>query len=563
MPIQRINPDGTVRIYNSKTNEVKDIDASELSKYSPTLENDYQVIQSLKSGNATLDSLSAEQRKPLIGILEASGVTSESKKKKESEDVKTELATKAQALLDTLEHGKTGKLKGQAYKDALNFVSSQYAAAKGFGEGGKALTAPELTTLGGQIPVIKQRGQSFFDKLTGNIPTQTGEVTDKEATLKRKAMIALAVAQGKEIDPNLLNQTNEEGFDFSSFMKGDIQTAKDLVTAGRELPKQGGLLKLIMQNPGQFAEQTAQGIGEDIGQAVQDPAGTLYRNPLSSILNLVGAGGLLKNVAKKGVTKASTEGLAQTTDDLVSPASDDLLQKMLNIPKQTGSNLRGGLREIDVGPTVYGPKQEARIGETLDKLGIKGSPNQQYAQLYPKMSQLGDQIQATLEKNPKVVNIKQVEEDFMLNLEDQLRSKNLTAPAAKKEIRGYLSDLYGSKINQETISTPELFKLKQKVNQDFKSVKKKIDAGSSLNDREKVIAASRQTLDDILANKHPDVKEATLMQSDLYDAAESLHKARGKKPSLNFFGQRIPVPFGQQMQGGQDLVGRLLQGRRP
>lgn len=141
-------------------------------------------------------------------------------------------------------------------------------------------------------------------------------------------------------------------------------------------------------------------------------------------------------------------------------------------------------------------------------------------------------------------NSTKIVSDFEVNLSDQLRSKNLTTKAAKNEIVGYLTDLHGAKLTGH-INTPELFKLKQNVNKDYQSVAKKIDTGTTLNDREKVIVVARQTLDDIITAEHPAVKDATRMQSHLYDAAESLHKSRGSNArgfGVSVLGKYLGLP---------------------
>mgnify|MGYP001569842618 CR=1 FL=1 len=75
MPISRINPDGTVKIYNKKTKEIKDVAPEELAKFNPALENDYQVLLSLKEGKTSLSDLPAEQKPLFTGALQASGFT--------------------------------------------------------------------------------------------------------------------------------------------------------------------------------------------------------------------------------------------------------------------------------------------------------------------------------------------------------------------------------------------------------------------------------------------------------------------------------------------------------
>jgi hypothetical protein len=175
------------------------------------------------------------------------------------------------------------------------------------------------------------------------------------------------------------------------------------------------------------------------------------------------------------------------------------------------------------------------------------------------MQSLGDEIDTILQQNPKTLSLeKNIKPDFMTNLKSMMRTKELNTKEAQKEINGYLSDLYditGHNLGDE-ITTPELFRMKVDINSDYQKVKDKIDKGVALNAREKVISAARKTVDDIIANAHPDVKERTLLQSALYDAAPSLSRARFNPPTLRVAGTSIP---GQASQKAAELGGAALQ----
>jgi hypothetical protein len=567
-PTPQYNPNEVVTITNKKTGDVKRVSRAELPSYG--LPSTYQspvdtYAKSVMSGAQDVSGVPAQYKTGVTTVLNNNNYTgakptpsADELKKKSAHN---ELLQNAQNVLNVLNEGKGGKLQGQAYKDALDFASSKYAASSGFGEGGKSLTGPELTVLGGAIPVIKQSGQNIIDKITGNMPPQRGHVVDDPATLERKMLIAVAELQGKKVDPSVLNNVQSKPSGVGGLLQNAGGDVKGMLNGLLNIP---ALAVKAVQHPDKIpggAVQVGKGVLNEYNQLAGKPleGGDIvsrigqhaYDHPVDTvadILPLLKAAQLAKG-AKVAQVATDANAVAKT-GEAAGP-----LQKAV---QQVGTNIRSNVRSIDVGPNLYGPQREARINQTLNNLGIKGSPADQYAQLQPKMSQLSDQIESHLTSNPQNASLGEITKDFKANLQDQLRTKNLQAPAAEKEISGYLSDLHGAKLS-DNISTYDLFKLKKQINQDYQGVAKKLNSGSPLNDREKVISAARQTLDDVIATKHPEVKQATLMQSDLYDATESLHKARNKKVGVRVFGNFVPVPGSHQLQAGKDAMGRALQ----
>lgn len=114
-------------------------------------------------------------------------------------EAKQDIYKNAKYMLSVIDQIEKGELEGDAADTALNFAASRYAASQGFEEGGKALTAPELTVLGGSIPIIKSRGQSWLDKMTGNIPSQTGKVDEDIDSIKAKMLLSMNYLDGKDV----------------------------------------------------------------------------------------------------------------------------------------------------------------------------------------------------------------------------------------------------------------------------------------------------------------------------------------------------------------------------
>lgn len=229
-----------------------------------------------------------------------------------------------------------------------------------------------------------------------------------------------------------------------------------------------------------------------------------------------------------------------------------------NVLKRAGDYLREDATKVRVKPNVWGAQKEKAIQETLNDLGIEGSPQQKYELLAPKMEELGNSISSELKANPKEIPFKNVISTFKDKLKSTIRTSDLTSTTAQKEIKGYLTDLYEAAdfSPNGNIGSEDFFALKKLVNEDYQGVAKKLANNTPLNDREKVIQVARQVFDDVVSANHPEVKQMTTMQSHLYDAASSLSKARDAVPTTRIAGTTIPTPI---IKGGEDRLGAMLQ----
>lgn len=568
-----MDPNELVTITNRKNKQIKQVKRAELPQYG--LPTDY---------NSPSDNFAKSIREGTGGITKVTDIPSDyqsgaafalnNQKFAPTDQEKKDISDTAKGVLDVLNKRKDYK-SDQDYNDALNYAASEYNT-RGFAKGGKNLTGTEKTILSGTL--INQGEQNanlaqwLTGKVTGYTPPKRGIVADDEQTLRNKMIAALQAAgedPGKyktQINQAISNAKDEPS-GFGGLVSNAAQDAKNIGNNILNLPKE--FIQEQMANPSQLPIATAAGmalrglpnivsnLNEDVGRPLEggDILGRMgqnaYKRPVGTALDVLPLIG-----AVKGLTAGDEIGAVKGMAGEGGAAS--------NLLPDIGGKLGGGLRRnvdnIQLPPSVYGAAKEAQVADTLDKLGINGSAAQKYAQLEPNIAKLGDQIEQQLLKEPKHINVSLIDDDFMKNLDDQLTTKNLNAKSAKKEISGYLQDLYGNKLS-DTISTYDLFKLKQKINRDYQGIAKKMERGTALNDREKVVSAARQTVDDIIANEHPAIKQATVMQSNLYDAAESLAKSRNKQTNIRLpFGVRVPLPD-ELIQKGEDYVGRKLQGR--
>lgn len=310
-------------------------------------------------------------------------------------------------------------------------------------------------------------------------------------------------------------------------IKGGVGTAAMFVP--------GGQSTLLAKTATSAAAGAAAGYGaSDKGEELES---TLGGATIGAVIPVAGSG--LKWLFSRG-GKEAAEATAKT-----------------NVIKRAGEYLREDATKIRAKPSVYGAKKEKAIQNTLNVLGIEGTPQQKYEALAPNMEKLGKQIGDEFVKNPKEIPFISVIKQFKEGLKSTIRTSELSSTTAQKEIKGYLTDLYevAGHDPKGTISNDAFFKLKQMVNEDYQGVAKKLLSNTPLSDREKVIQVARQVFDDVVAAANPEVKELTIMQSHLYDAADSLSKARDAVPTTRIMGTTVPTPV---LKGGEDKLGRVL-----
>ena len=195
---------------------------------------------------------------------------------------------------------------------------------------------------------------------------------------------------------------------------------------------------------------------------------------------------------------------------------------------------------IVLDPSIGAPAREKAVQQTVDTLVPGSTATEKYTNLQPTMDNLGQQIQTVMKNDPKTANITEIMGNYDKNLQSEgvYRNSDITGntsqkrDAIQKQAQSYITDLYNSARGETSdvvpsnISDQSLYTLKQQINADASSIFKKINNGTTLTDKDRVVLAARQTIDDTLTQLHPEVKQLTTTQSHLYDAKDSLFKGR-------------------------------------
>jgi len=280
---------------------------------------------------------------------------------------------------------------------------------------------------------------------------------------------------------------------------------------------------------------------------------------ISKINKLVKAGKTIKDVGQAvDPLRIVTKGVGKALNPTVAKAGEFI--------EDQGTAMRQGVSKIYMPADIYGAGKEAAVANTLDKRGLFGSAQAKYEKLQPVMEKIGGEIADQLDAKPVPIEKSMVDLAFKEKVASTLRTSDLSTPQAQKMMNKYLSDL--SDVPVDEMTSRDLFGLKRVVNGDTTQIYEKLSRGTPLTPKEQVILAFRNTLDDVIGQTNPEVKQLTIEQSHLYDAADSLNRSRKTVPTMRIAGTTVPASV---MQTGQDVAGvgtqalgkRLQNGRIP
>ncbi len=452
----------------------------------------------------------------------------------------------------------------QASQDINNFVAPSQSP-----------TAPAAASASQQpTDIYSQIGQGAANLLGGIVRpfADTGRniLTAAATPLAVGANLNAQTAANQNVPEFLRNIAGAE----SRFTQNAFKKLQDMgILTSEEKIKQAE------EDPTQFVKNQVADSGEIISYGIPLGSGALgakgakgltgvaikYALPGASVAATNAAAEQLRNNEFNPAQLAGKTIVGGTGAALLGPTMDKILgagkttEKLGQAAEDLGTAVRSGQRKIHAPASIYGAKNEKAINTTLDKLGISGTPQQQYEQLLPTMDKLGSQIDSKLAAGAKDYSIDAVKKDFMTNVQHNLRTSDINKKQTQEIINKYIDDISnvsGLQLGDKT-NTRDLSTLKQFVNEDYKKIADKIDRGVSLTPQEEVISQARKTLDDIIGNLNPEVKNLTLQQSHLFDAARSLSPARFNPPTLRAGGFSIPSAVSQPVT---DMAGRGLQG---
>lgn len=219
-----------------------------------------------------------------------------------------------------------------------------------------------------------------------------------------------------------------------------------------------------------------------------------------------------------------------------------------NITKK-GSEIRSSVRKVREPAGVWGASKEEAINGTLDTMKIEGTAAEQYTQLEPAYEKMNKAIKEYLDTGAKPVITKDLQTAVQKDLAD-IPGDVLAEPQGAKEFEKIVKEI--SKIKD----SKDLFATKKWLNGRLGRVYTKLEKGNPLSPAEEVLLQARDTVDSAMTTLHPEIKELTIRQSHLRDAAPSLARARLVVPTQRIAGTTIPTSVTQK---ATDMAGKAIQ----
>lgn len=238
------------------------------------------------------------------------------------------------------------------------------------------------------------------------------------------------------------------------------------------------------------------------------------------------------------------------------------LQKLKAGVSNKARNTSKGIDSSIVNPKVaaspYGAGKEDDIVKGLSELGIKGPAKKQYAMLEPKMKEISGKISGVLEKSKQTFGVEDVAKTLSGKIDDNINAGDPAFEIAKGKILNKLSNISKEK---DSLRGLDLFKFKQSLGDQLANAFKKLDKGGSLTPAEEAGMTAWKSIDGVLTQLEPSVKDFTTKQAILYQAAPGLKaSANGKNyiPGLSTFGLKVNI--NNQVQTIKSALSGVIKG---
>jgi len=241
-------------------------------------------------------------------------------------------------------------------------------------------------------------------------------------------------------------------------------------------------------------------------------------------------------------------GGLQTGGEVVRKAASGTT-KAGQVTEQLGSELKQSVRQIKEPAGVWGASKEEAINNTLDKLELKGTASQQYKQLEPAYEKLTKSIGDYLKTEKVPVSSTELASQIKTDLSD-IPGDVLSDKQGKFEYTKIAKEIAKVK------DSADVFDFKKWLNGRLGRVYTKIEKGNPLTSAEEVILQARDTVDTVITKLHPEIKDLTIAQSHLRDAAPSLNRARMTPAVTRIGGTTVPSGV---IPAVKDAAGNLLQ----
>lgn len=243
-----------------------------------------------------------------------------------------------------------------------------------------------------------------------------------------------------------------------------------------------------------------------------------------------------------------SDSVAKQPDGTVPTTKPGTLTKL-------GNALRSRVLNPQVSASPYGSLGEQSLIDAQKAEGLSGTAQQQYAQLPQKMADLSSQITDKLATNTNTVPARDVLNSVFSKIDEN--PSVLGDKGAVQDAKQIIQQKFESTIgNKADATAQDVVNFKQSLGDNASKLFSKASKGQPLTQAEQAYLTAWQSVDNVVNDVAPEVKDLTLRQSNLYKMSGGLEENRGKGV--------INIPFVKNVgataqQAVTDATGKVLQ----
>lgn len=524
MPISQINPDGTVKIYNTKTKQILDVQPGQLVNYSPKLLTDYN----------SMVQTNAENKQKLTGKTPAATAKDVNMGKSGLRSLQT-VADEYQKDPDVLtKQLLPGKLLTRKFDSALFNTVDTILRARTGAQANKEEIAAYLNEKGPSFGDSSDVVQYKLNAIQQDLADAAGVTDTKPITLKSAA--------AKQAGPSVGGLLQNAGQDTGSIINGVLGMPAQAIQSYQQAQQspEAALQFAKDASPQAQISKLLGGIGQEYNQAAGNPLqggdilgrimGRAYQKPVTTALDLLPLGGL-KGAKAATAPRVAEEGLAQKA---VVKAAD----------LSNGGGSKAYLSREGTGRAV--PQNKILLDEGILKHPTEAGKIKAASE---RLNDYGNQLRDTYKNSDRVFK----DGELGTALDTSLKAKGWD-PKAIDTIKRYINDQGSFDIgSQQTMVSPEkAWITAQKLEKNPPKVLDTIEKGVSLN---KLSKDAAKVLRDELGKKLPETKPLNGRYSAIRDYYDSLPEQAA--PLVDIKGKGI---IRGAASAGQSLLDPILQG---
>lgn len=262
----------------------------------------------------------------------------------------------------------------------------------------------------------------------------------------------------------------------------------------------------------------------------------------------------LEDVIKSGLFGGTTAGV---------------LNKLLNVKSGTsklgenleaaGTTARRKVLNPQTSTAPYAASEEKAALALQEKLGLKGSARSQMGQIDKLYNTWNDEISSIIDSGSNRADNKGVVGGKIRSFVEQEGKNFIPGDASYEKILNRELTKFDRSVAGDAVTARDIFNFKKQIASNYKNAFKKAsgESASSLTAPESVALDIWQSLDNLLVELEPGVKDLTLKQSQLYDIAPGIIKKAKETAQIPLIGGRVGTG---PLQAVEDAAGRGLQG---